>query len=47
MSRGSGSADPAGDERTPGWVYVAGLAVIALALVFVVLHLSGGAIPQH
>jgi hypothetical protein len=32
---------------TPPWIYVAGIVAIALALLFVILHLSGGSLPHH
>jgi hypothetical protein len=31
----------------PAWVYVAGVAVIVLALSFVVMHLASGGFPGH
>jgi hypothetical protein len=44
------SAGTARDIRaggTPPWIYVAGIVAIALALLFVVLHLTGGSPTHH
>jgi hypothetical protein len=32
---------------TPSWIYVAGVVAIALALLFVILHLTGGSPTHH
>jgi hypothetical protein len=39
--------DSGGDTGTPRWVYVFAIIVIVLALVFVILHLTGGSFGRH
>ena len=36
-----------GDTGTPRWVYVFGIIVIVLVLLFVILHLTGGGLGDH
>lgn len=43
-SRGPETED---DAPMPVWVYVAGAAVIVVALAFVVMHLASGGFPGH
>jgi hypothetical protein len=43
----SGTARPVDAGGTSRWIYVAGIAAIALALLFVILHLTGGSPSQH
>jgi hypothetical protein len=33
--------------KTPGWMYVVGIHAIGLALLFLVVHLTGGGLPSH
>jgi hypothetical protein len=47
MAGSSPTPGPAEDAPTPRWVYVAGVALIFIALVFVVMHLTSGGIPSH
>jgi hypothetical protein len=39
--------DPGSPPSTPRWVKALGLAVLALVLAFVVLHLAGGGFGGH
>lgn len=46
------TADPGedtGDETggTPRWVYVFGVSVVALVVLFVIIHLAGGGLGGH
>ena len=33
--------------RTPRWVYVFGMVVLAVLLVFVIAHITGGGLGSH
>jgi hypothetical protein len=35
------------EESTPRWVYVFGLIIVVLVLLFVILHLTGGGLGGH
>jgi hypothetical protein len=43
----SGTARPVNAGSTPPWIYVAGIVAIALALLFIILHLTGGSLTHH
>jgi hypothetical protein len=47
MTGPSRSPGPEEDAPTPRWVYVAGIVLIAAALVLVAMHLAGGEVPSH
>lgn len=36
-----------GNTQTPRWVYVVGIHAIGLALLFLVVHLTGGGLQGH
>ena len=41
------NGDTGDDTSTPRWVYVFGIIGIALVLLFVILHLTGGGLGGH
>ena len=43
----AGTAPSAAGDSSPTWVYVAGAVVIALALLVIILHLTGGSPTHH
>ena len=43
----AGTAHDLDAGSTPPWIYVAGMVAIALALLFVILHLTGGSLTHH
>jgi hypothetical protein len=43
----AGTARAIDGGSTPAWIYVAGVVAIALALLFVILHLTGGSPTHH
>jgi hypothetical protein len=47
MAESSPTPGAGEDAATPRWVYVAGVALIVVALVFAAAHLTSGGIPSH
>lgn len=43
----AGTARPIDAGSTPSWIYVVGMVAIALAVLFVILHLTGGSLTHH